>query len=100
MLQHRRVLAVLLILTLQVFAPRKFVGEIENKSVPCALIDAGSNGTEVSFSANAESDGVHSVVIVPQGCPNLALNLKVDSTRAHEPWWKRFRAALSTGHPG
>src|SRR6185437_12400617 len=64
------------------------------------LFDKGSNGGVVEFSGIVESDGVHSVIIIPESCPGVALNLKVEPRLKRTVWWKRFSSTLSSGHPG
>jgi hypothetical protein len=99
-IRYRQILIAIALLVVQISAWNNLMGEGEHKSVPCTLFDRGSSGAVVEFSGVVESDGVHSVIIVPEACPTVALNLLVDPSMKRTSWWKRFRSVLSSGHPG
>jgi hypothetical protein len=91
---------IVLLLLIEMSGWRSIMGEREHKPLPCTLFDRGSNGAVVEFSGVVESDGVHSVMIVPDSCTTVALNLKVDPSMKSASWWRHFRSVLSSGHPG
>jgi len=99
-LRDCRILALIFLFVTSLLSGKAIMGQTEHKSIPCTLFDKGSNGAVVEFSGTVESDGVHSVIIIPESCPGIALNLKVESSLKRTSWWKRFSSTLSSGHPG
>jgi hypothetical protein len=100
MLRYFRILALMFLFVAPLLSGKTVKGQIEHKSIPCTLFDKGSNEAVVEFYGAVESDGVHSVIIIPESCPGIALNLKIEPGLKHTSWWKRFSSTLSSGHPG
>jgi hypothetical protein len=98
--QSRQVLAALLVVVAQIFHAGKVVAESETRPVPCNVFNVGPTGSEITFPVKVESDGVHSLVIVPLECPNAVLNLQIDPSRAKANWWKEFRKSRVIGSSG